>query len=161
MNNYDTFVGIDCGKQGAMAVITPKKSYICPTPSIPDYDIWKMNMNLRDIASSRVFAMLERAQAMPGQGVVSMFEFGKGYGIWLTLLNTNYIAYQVVHSRVWTNEMLKGSPGEGKERNYLAARKLFPKWIPKLKKDCQYADALLLAEFARRKYKDNESEKER
>jgi crossover junction endodeoxyribonuclease RuvC len=150
MNEFHTFIGIDPGKQGSMTVLTPSKTILFPTPCNPDYDIWKMNMMLKDYASSHTFAVLERAQAMPGQGVVSMFEFGKGYGIWLALLNVNYISFQVVHSRVWTNVMLAGAPGEGKERNLLAARKLFPKWVFKLKKEEQYADSLLLAVYAKR-----------
>ncbi len=149
---YSTFIGIDVGKAGSMAVITPKKTLLFPTPARPDYDIFKMNMALKDYAHSRTFAVIERAQAMPGQGVVSMFEFGKGYGIWLALLNVNYIAYTIVHSSVWTKEMLAGSPGEGKDRNYLAARKLFPKWNPVLKKEYTYCDSLLLAAYAKRKY---------
>jgi crossover junction endodeoxyribonuclease RuvC len=156
MSNYTTFIGIDVGKAGAMAVITPRKTLLFPTPAKPDYDIWKMNMNLKEHAHSGAFAVIERAQAMPGQGVVSMFEFGKGYGIWLALLDVNYVSHQVVHSSVWTKVMLAGSPGEGKDRNYLAARKLFPKWKPQLKKEHLYCDALLLAEYARREVKSRE-----
>ena len=150
MDNFTTFIGIDPGKCGSMAVLTPKKTLLFSTPCKPDYDIWKMNMNLKDFAHATTFAVLERAQAMPGQGVVSMFEFGKGYGIWLTLLNINYISYVIVHSSVWTREMLAGAPGEGKERNFLAARKLFPYWNPKMKKEYQYCDSLLLASYAKR-----------
>lgn len=147
---YTTFIGIDPGKQGAMAVITDEKTEVFITPCSPDYDIWKMHMTLKTYSSSKTFAVLERAQAMPGQGTVSMFEFGRGYGLWLALLTVNYIPFQVVHARTWTKSLLEGSPGEGKQRNLAAALKLFPKWHPTKKKEEGYSDALLLAEYARR-----------
>ena len=147
---YDTFIGIDPGKAGAFCVITPGKKFIYPTPCKPDYDIWKMHMQLKEHSKSTAFCVIERAQAMPGQGVVSMFEFGRGYGIWLALLSVNYISYTVVHAATWTKVMLAGAPGEGKERNLAAARRLFPRWVPKTKREEGYADAVLLAAYAER-----------
>lgn len=148
---YDTFIGIDVGKTGSFTVITPDdKKVIYPTLCNPDYDIWRMHMLLKEHAKTTSFAVIERAQAMPGQGVVSMFEFGKGYGIWLSLLAVNYIAHQIVHAATWTKVMLAGAPGIGKERSYNAARRIFPNWDPKTKKERLYADSVLLAEYARR-----------
>jgi crossover junction endodeoxyribonuclease RuvC len=149
---YSTFIGIDPGKLGGICVITEGKSSMYPVPAHPDYDIWKMHMILKDYASSKSFAVIERAQAMPGQGVVSMFEFGRGYGIWLALLTVNYIPFKEVHSRVWTKEMLSGSPGEGKERNVRAAKRLFSRWSPQTKKEEGLCDCILLAEYAKRLY---------
>lgn len=151
------FLGIDVGKAGGLARLT-KDGVMNVTPVPVDdkeYDIHAMYALLRSCVDKLepTFCIIERAQAMPGQGVVSMFEFGKGYGLWLALLSALDIPYQVVHSRVWTKEMLAGSPGEGKERNVAAAKALFPSWQPKLKKDLEVCDAILLAEYARRKYR--------
>lgn len=151
------YLGVDVGKSGAVAKL--KNNELRHIQEVPvkdgEYDIHAMIylLHLCMDEGNAVFCMIERAQAMPGQGVVSMFEFGKGYGIWLALLSAVNIPYQVVHSRVWTKELLAGSPGEGKERNIAAARALFPTWNPKLKKDLTQCDALLLAEYARRKWK--------
>lgn len=146
---YHTFIGIDCGKTGGMAVLTPDKMTVYPVPCDPDYDIWKMHMVMKDHAKTTTFAVIERAQAMPGQGVVSMFEYGKGYGIWLALLSVNYIAFRIVHPVVWTKVMLAGAPGEGKERNLLTARRLRPTWVTRKKKDESLCDCILLAEYAK------------
>jgi crossover junction endodeoxyribonuclease RuvC len=149
------FIGIDVGKAGALARLTADRT-LCvePTPvKDKEYDIHAMYTMLHSCAAlDQTFCVIERAQAMPGQGVVSMFEFGKGYGLWLALLSALNIPYQVVHSRVWTKELLAGSPGEGKDRNIAAAKALFPSWEPKLKKDLEHCDAILLAEYARRKW---------
>ena len=145
------YIGIDPGKQGGLGVVADGESVVFPTPMAgKDYDIGAMRVILKKLSHIWVFAVIERASARPGQGVVSMFEFGRGYGIWLGLLAALEIPYQVVHPSTWTKAMLKGAPGEGKERAYLVARKLFPKWQPKKKKERQLADALLLAEYARR-----------
>ena len=148
------YLGIDVGKSGAVARIDEAGVIrVEPTPVRDgEYDIGAMELILMDYKhGGPSFCMIERAQAMPGQGVVSMFEFGKGYGLWLALLSTLNIPYQIVHSRVWTKELLAGMPGEGKERNVTAAQRLFPSWKPKLKKELAYCDAILLAEYARRK----------
>jgi hypothetical protein len=131
-----------------------------PVTADKEYDIKAMEVFFtlipRDNEQNRLaYCILERAQAMPKQGVVSMFEFGRGYGIWQGILSCYEIPYAIVHSRVWTKQMLMGAPGEGKDKNYSAARKLFPQWQPKLKKEWTYSDSILLAEYARRTWKGN------
>jgi crossover junction endodeoxyribonuclease RuvC len=149
------YIGIDPGKQGSVSVLDEKGQLISvtPTPVVEgEYDIAEM-INIIDEAidaPEESFVILERAQAMPGQGVVSMFEFGRGYGIWLGIINVFLVPYQIVHARTWTKKMLEGAPGEGKERAYHVARNLFPSWNPKLKKEYQFCDSILLAEFGRR-----------
>jgi len=149
------FVGIDPGKQGSIAYLVNSSIKVIATPIVEkEYDIVAMKNILLDInKNDEVFCVLERAQPMPKQGVVSMFSFGKGYGIWLALLVSLGLKFQIVHSRTWTRKMLEGSPGVGKERAFNVARNLFPSWQPKFKKEYQYADAILLAEYARRIYK--------
>lgn len=150
-----TFVGIDPGKHGAVAFIDSKGKLleVLPAPLIgKEYDIGHMHTMLDAYNSYEVFVVIERAQTMPKQGVVSCFSFGEGFGIWKGILTSLRMPYQIVHARVWAKEMLKGAPGEGKERGIHMAKRLFPNWRPKLKKELQYADSLLLAEFARRIY---------
>lgn len=148
------FIGIDPGKQGAIAKIEEGCLLATPVPlSSGEYDVPGMLDLFCGINNKEAFCVIERAQAMPGQGVVSMFEFGKGYGLWLGVLYASLIPFEVVHSRVWTKEMLAGAPGEGKNRGITVAKRLFPLWQPVFKKDLVVADAILLAEYARRRWK--------
>jgi len=154
------YIGIDPGKTGSLAIIDIVKDIgngmgakglsLFPVPIFnDDYDMRGM-YNLLASNKDNSFAVIERATAMPGQGTVSMFSFGRGYGLWLMALTVSEIPFQIVHSRVWTKTMLVGSVGEGKERGASVARNLFPQWQPKLKKELQYCDSILLAEYARR-----------
>ncbi len=151
------FCGIDPGKKGSISIISPQRTVfkVIPTPMIKmkkknDYDIPAMLDILKKYPNS--FVLIERAQAMPGQGVVSMFSIGYGYGVWIALLTALGIPFVEIHPRVWTNKLLKGVPGEGKSRNYKAAKSLFPCWVTKYKYEREYCDSLLLAEYGRITY---------
>lgn len=149
----DKFIGIDPGKNGSIAVIHQGSLYVFPVPIVnDDYDPGKMYELLMQYKDN-AFAVLERASAMPGQGVSSMFHFGRGYGMWLALLAVAGIPHQVVHPRVWTKVMLAGAPGDGKDRAVAVAKRLFPSWQVKFKYELEWADSILLAEYARRIYK--------
>ena len=146
------FIGIDPGKTGSMSVISDVEPQVFHTPLVgKEYDLVGMVTLLQPLVTEGAFVVIERAQAMPKQGTVSMFEFGRGYGIWLGILAALGATYQIVHPRTWTKYMLEGAPGDGKERAVHVAMRLF-KWKPRLKKEWQYADSILLAEYARRIY---------
>ena len=150
------YIGIDPGKSGSVTVIEGESLRVTATPVIgKEYNVRQM-FTLLDAEKNNAVAILERAQAMPRQGVVSMFEFGRGYGIWIGLLSALNLPFRIVHSRVWTRMLLMGAPGEGKERAFFVARNLFPQWNPKLKKEYQFCDSILLAEYGRRIYTNNQ-----
>ncbi len=155
------YLGIDPGKKGSLALLDDERFIIShdPTPMLvlkkPDYDIVGMKdllMKYQDFGGIDL-CILEKAQAMPGQGVTSMFSIGRGYGIWLGLLTSIGVPFIEVHPRVWTKRLFKGAGGEGKDRNYQCARQLFPEWGVKYKYEREYADSLLLAEYGRVTYK--------
>jgi crossover junction endodeoxyribonuclease RuvC len=144
------YIGIDPGKKGSVSIVEDGHLTVIPVPIIGDsYDFRGMYELLCDHKDDS-FCVIERAQAMPGQGTVSMFTFGLGFGLWLMALTATSIPYQIIHSRVWTKEILKGAMGEGKERSFNVARALYPEWSPKLKKEWEYSDSILLAEYAKR-----------
>ena len=144
------FIGIDPGKAGSISILEDDKLQVIPVPiANDDYDM-KAMFAILSSHREKAFAIIERAQAMPGQGVVSMFSFGRGYGMWLMALTISEIPFQVIHSRTWTKLMLLGASGEGKERAVSVAQHLFPQWKPKLKKELEYCDSILLAEYGRR-----------
>lgn len=145
------YIGIDPGKKGSTSIIDGVNLIVIPTPMIEDsYDMKGMYTLLKTYSQDS-FCVIERAQAMPKQGVTSMFTFGMGFGLWLMALTATEIPYQIVHARVWTKAMLFGTMGDGKARAYQMARSLFPMWEPKFKYEWEYSDSILLAEYARRK----------
>lgn len=77
---------------------------------------------------TKVYAVLERAQAMQDQGVVSTFTNGVGYGYWEMALVATGIPYVTIHPSVWAGLAFKGTPEdlEGKERTIWLAQNRFP-----------------------------------
>ena len=126
-------IGIDPGMSGAVVAIGGMGDVILcedvPTFSVDkgrEYNIPAMADMIRGVALSReCLVTLERAQAMPKQGVASTFQFGRGYGIWLGILGAIGVPYQTVRPNEWTR-ILKGLPGKGKERSILFASQHFP-----------------------------------
>jgi hypothetical protein len=96
-------------------------------------------------------AFIETAQAMPGQGSVSMFHYGVTYGILLALLTSHHIPYTEVHPRRWKSVMLDGLNKSSKDASRLRAKQLWPgvSYFD-FKKDEHRAEAALIAEFGRR-----------
>jgi len=94
---------------------------------------------------------LEKQQAMPKQGVVSMFKIGLSYGCWLGCLDSFKIKYELVHPRTWQTKILKDARGtDTKARSLNVGRRLFPDVPLPLKGDHNKSDALLIAEYTRR-----------
>lgn len=157
---FDIAIGIDPGVSGAVAALYHGSLLsVDDTPTLwarfgrsrrRVYDVAAMRVmlerHMHDKAVLSVF--IERQQAMPRQGVTSMFSTGYGYGLWMGLLSGLGIQHTVVGPRRWQAAMLAGR-GDSKTRALIAASQLFPKIvIPKGRHG--RADALLLAEFGRR-----------
>ena len=95
-----------------------------------------------------IHVFLEQQQAMPKQGVTSMFSTGYGYGLWAGILAGLGVSHTVVAPRRWQAVMLSGQ-GDPKARALVTAARLFPRCvIPKSRHG--RADALLLMEYGRR-----------
>ena len=158
------FIGIDPGKTGFVAIVTEHDLVAAePTPTIKvgkknEYNVPGMRNILADInePGRQCHAILEKQQAMPGQGVSSMFSIGQGFGLWEGLLVGLGIPYTIVHPRTWKKEMLRDVPGDDpKGRSILACGRMFPE-VSLLrtercrKPDHNMAEAILLAEYGRR-----------
>lgn len=142
------YIGIDPGKKGGIAVISgdyPDHYHTFPFSS----------EKLREIAeafSADSKAVVEDVHAMPGQGVTSMFTFGKGFGYIIGVLEANSFPYQLVSPQRWKKEFsLSGDKASSIE----VCKRLFPnanlKATERCKKDHDgMAEALLIAEYARR-----------
>lgn len=100
---------------------------------------------------------LEHQQPMPSKmggrnaGANQTFSLGYGYGIWVGVLTTLGLPYELVRPAIWKPKMMGGGPKE-KEAARLRALSLFPQARGELmrKKDHGRAEALLMAEYLRR-----------
>lgn len=163
------YVGIDPGKSGAVVAIEQNRS-IRVIEDTPVIEVKKGKKHQHQYLESQMLQVLrrlpvsglvrdyevkmvyiERAQAMPGQGGTSMFSIGYGFGLWIMALTALEIPHTRIEPARWKKEL--GFPtGADKGASIVRALQLFPKAAEFLrrKKDDGRADALLLAEFARR-----------
>jgi len=148
-----TIVGIDPGATGAIAQISPMVG------------VWRMPRSDRalvdllqmfDPATTRVY--LERAQAMPqkaareGRGFetgTSMFSYGVAYGVIRGVLAARRLWYREVPSATWKADM--GLWRQPKAESIAKAKALFPEAIDQIGKSDGRAEAILIAEWGRRK----------
>lgn len=140
------YMGIDPGQKGAFAIISAAK-----------IEVWPMDKkNLIEIcryaAPFEVRCCLEKVHAMPKQGVRSMFTFGEGYGYLKGVLESFEISYQEIQPRKWKAEFELNTD---KAASIEIARQLFPD-VNLIPEGCRkpsdgMAEALLMAEYARRK----------
>ena len=97
------------------------------------------------------FCVIEKSQAMPGQGVCSMHTIGLNYGIIVGILACLGIEYIEISSRKWQKEFFE--PGDTKVKSVNIASRLFPKceFVTKRgRKIDGRSDAMLMAEYGRR-----------
>jgi len=154
-------IGIDPGKSGAVVSMNLETHAVSSkqiTPMVKvgksrqEYDIQGMSEMLKSLSKDGGKVFIERQQARPGQGVSSMFTTGMGYGLWLGICGGLEIPIEVVSPTSWTREMLRGVPGEGKGRNILGAKRLFPSEDLRKSDRARVAhdgicDALLICEY--------------
>jgi hypothetical protein len=150
-----TYIGIDPGLDGAVAIIEEGKDpFLFDTPTLEvgdkrDYDGREMALILKSFNENAVVA-LESVHAFPGQGVTSMFRMGAGLGRWQGILDALGMVYSMIPPQRWKKELMDGMPKE-KSASIIRAKQLFPRADIRLKKHDGRADALLLAEYLRRK----------
>lgn len=137
-----TVIGIDPGCNGGLAWIRDGKPCAEKLPESP-YDLAEM---LRQIQrEGDCLAYVEKVSASPQMGTVSAFTFGRGAGIIEGVLAALAIPVHFVRPQRWQAELGCLTKGD-KNVSKLRAQQLFPS----LKITHAIADALLIAEFARR-----------
>ena len=153
--SYSTFIGIDPGASGAIAAINPSGISFTDCPTIKTKGKTQPNptlmaTELKRLATPDSILIIEAVHALPGQGVTSMFNFGMGYGVWLGAIAALGIPHELVTPQQWKKQFGLGSD---KEASRIVALQLFPLASAelKLKKHHGRAEALLLAEYLRRK----------
>ena len=149
-------IGIDPGMDGAIFFDSEHKA----AWSMPTFEVLRNKKKKREIdiaglvnllavkTTVDAVAYVEQVGAMPGQGVTSMFTFGKGYGILLGVLGGLYIPVVHVSPVTWKKALaVRG----GKEAAMLRASELMPHystlWAPK-KGEITKGQAIGLADAA-------------
>ena len=152
-----TIVGIDPGKAGAIAVIQERKSTEVPYVKLYDLPLIGKDFNedaIADILRSYVLlephVFIESVHAMPKQGSVSMFNFGKGFGILRGITAALQMRRDFPTPQAWKKELMQGI--KEKDESRARAIQLFPHVHKELvlKKHIGRSDALLIAEYGRR-----------
>lgn len=145
------FIGIDPGANGGLAVIYQSHTEAYPLKKNSPKWIADKLESLGETPVST--AMIELVHSMRGQGVVSSFNFGYNFGMLEGFLIGSGVPYERVTPQAWQKGYgLFKQPGEShtdkKNRHKALAQELFPD----LKITHATADALLIAEYARRIY---------
>ena len=147
-------IGIDPGLGGAVAVVndrTFQDMASCPIIKAKGKSLYdeQAMANLLKVSFEVNLVVLERVHFIHGQGGVSSFTFGTGYGIWLGILAALKIPYMLVTPQRWQKAMLDGGSGDTKVRAVMTANRLFPELHLK-KSEHGKADALLMAIYGTR-----------
>lgn len=144
------YIGIDPGKGGALARINDYGIFIFPF----DKEVYRNVLSDYQSVGSNTLGKccLEHVNAMPGNGGVSMFHFGENFGFIQGLLTAYDIPYELVRPQKWKKEF---SITADKNTAIEVCKRLFPnvslKRTERCKKDDDnFAEALLMAEYARR-----------
>ena len=144
-------MAIDPGLSGAIAVfIDDVLSAVIDTPT---HELTRNGKTKRQISASGLAAIfrdykpdhvvVEKVSAMPGQGVTSMFSFGRSFGLIEGIVGAFEIPATYVMPSVWTKGIGRG---QGKDASRARACELYPVWEKSFArvKDDGRADAVLI-----------------
>jgi len=150
------YIGIDPGKTGAVAALQCDAGTV--SAKVWDYDDQEGMEGLEWLVQAGCYnikACVEKQQAWPKQGVSSVFKLGENYGRWQGRLEVLKISYELVTPAMWRKGVFDAMPKQEdkKAMSLDLARRLFPELVGELKrkKDHGRAEALLIAEWLRRK----------
>lgn len=146
------WVGCDPGKLGGYAYITDGVARAFPWDN---YFFARDMRGLTSLYGCDIMVAVERVGARPGQGVTSMFNFGKSAGYIEGVLTALEIPYQLVSPPVWKKEF--SLIGKDKQASIDTCRKLFPEVNLMRTERCRkesdgLAESLLLACYAMRHF---------
>ena len=149
--------GIDPGIAGAIAILDDKKIYdVIDLPTMSDGKKNKRQLNSAHLSQyiqknildiNRTVVVVEQVNAMPGQGVTSMFNFGQTFGAIKGISATLKLPIFFVRPSKWKKhfELINSS----KDSSRTKAIEMYPKLSKQLakKKDVNKSDAILIARF--------------
>jgi crossover junction endodeoxyribonuclease RuvC len=156
MSKYS--IGIDPGLSGAIAIISPENLKIFDMPTMT---VERNGKAKRQVSAAELAEMLylysgrdchvycERVSAMAGQGVTSVFSFGRSFGMIEGILAAFKMPVTFVPPATWVKAVGRG---QGKDASRARAMELFPSDQDQFKrvKDDGRADAALIAYWGSR-----------
>ena len=151
------FIGIDPGLNGAIAFFNLAKGHLSVV-DMPVVEVLRGGKKKREVSAQMLAqvirlaerpctAVFERVNAMPGQGVTSVFSFGRSSGIVEGVLAALAIPAHIITPQVWQKA---ASVRGGKDGSRQRATELFPAYAGLFarKKDDGRADAACMAWYA-------------
>ena len=152
------YIGIDPGSSGGISVLDQQGilfSHRLSSGTEWDTADFLRGFVLRSNISQYIVA-IEKVHSMPGQGVSSMFKFGKAYGFLRGIVIANGLAFEDVTPQAW----LKGlqipkrpkewTKAQWKKSLQTEAHRLFPQNSKEIGRE--EADSVLIAEYVKRKF---------
>ena len=177
MTEQTVWIGIDCGKKGAIAFLWPdgfltashvpvvterkkraRKKTKSGRPSVTsttEYDCTQMLAVLRaglNEAYARCFytaVAIERQQGMPTDSKKTVFAVGRGQGLWEMAVASFGLQPELIRPVDWKKNYVP--PKAEKELSIIACKQLYPNFEFRLKKDEALAEAILIADYLMRK----------
>ena len=148
-------IGIDPGINGAISIIENKKIIeVYDTPTMIDGKKNKRQINGAQVTNifkerlkgeKEVVVVVEHVNAMPGQGVTSMFNFGQSFGVIKGICAALNLPIYFVRPAKWKKHfnLIKTN----KDASRTKVIEAYPEISSKLhrKKDSNRADAILIA----------------
>ena len=144
------WVGVDPGKAGCAALVDQNGE-------IELHDFQGVTLAAECLRDSRSryrleLVALEAVHGFKGQGVSSTFAFGRNAGAWEGLLAGLGIPFVLVKPQAWQKGLFAKADGkDSKTQSLSVARRLYPDADLSLKRHHNRSDALLLADYARRR----------
>jgi len=172
------YLGIDPGQSGGLALIDYVGNHsavlLQPMPET-ERDVW--DWITANVGDETAVAMIEQVHTMPGQGIASSGKFMQGYGFLRGCLTAAGIPFEAVRPQQWIKGLdipqrarhtktkrvqVSRGKNKGEWRNQKYGGETDREWKTRLKAHAQQlfpkaqvtlatADALLIAEYCRRK----------
>ena len=149
--------GIDPGVSGAISILENKKVIeVFEMPTMIDGKKSKRQVNGAQVTNiikerldknKEIIAVVEHVNAMPGQGVTSMFNFGQSFGVIKGICSALSLPIYFVRPMKWKKHfnLIKTN----KDASRTKVIEVYPEISSKLsrKKDSNKADAILIARY--------------
>ncbi len=141
-----TYLGIDPGISGGIAFLFPDGNlFVYDIPTVDGEVCVDTVVGILKTHGKIEMAAIERAQAMPKQGVSSTFKYGVAYGMLRSAVTICRIPYRLVSPRVWKKRFGLDS---NKELSRAMAIRLWPGCgLFSRKMDHGRAEAALIARY--------------
>ena len=150
-------IGIDPGLSGAISIVQNKKIIeIFDMPTMIDGKKNKRQVNGSQVANiikkisnpaKEIIVVVEHVNAMPGQGVTSMFNFGQSFGVIKGICSALSLPIYFVRPTKWKKyfNLIRTN----KDASRTKVIEIYPEISSKIsrKKDSNRADAILIARY--------------